>query len=139
MHAVDNNRGAQLAAQLNLGEVVSWKLHWLVCKLQSLQTAMSKADFGSNSDLTTGTFARYVDELKAITLEFGRLRWEVKTMLGLDYEDEADPLFQHVDHYARYAEEVGKAGDYLERTATKILESASTRIHETIRSIGQGL
>jgi hypothetical protein len=138
MEAVGNSRGAELASRLNIGEVTSWRLHWLVCKLQSLQKVMHSADFGSSADLTSGKFADFMTELKTITLEFGRLKWEVKTMLGFDYEDEVAPLFQHVDHYGTYLEEVGNVKEYLDRKAGQILEAAATRVQESIRNMGQG-
>jgi hypothetical protein len=138
MNVVENNRGAQIASQLNIGEVTSWRLHWLVCDLQSLHTTMQKADFGQSGDLTTGPFARFKEEATKITLQFRRLRWEVKTMLGFDYEDDVDPLFWHLEKYGKYLEEVGNVKDYLERKARKLLEAESERVHESIRNIGQG-
>jgi hypothetical protein len=138
MNVVENNRGAQLASQLNIGEVTSWRLHWLVCDLQNLYTAMQKADFGQSGDLTTGTFARFKEEATKITLQFRRLRWEVKTMLEFDYEDDVDPLFWHLEKYGKYLEEVGNVKNYLELKARKLLEAESERVHESIRNIGQG-
>ena len=139
MEAIENTRGAQLAKQLNLGEVTSWKLHWLVCDLQNLQTEMYKADFGTDADLRTGVFADFLMNLKNITLRFDRLRWEVKTMLGFDYDDEADALFHHVKHYDKYLEEVGNVKTYLEQKARQILEAESERVLQSIQNIPQGV
>ncbi|WP_157657719.1 hypothetical protein [Burkholderia ubonensis] len=101
------SRGEHLASQLNLGDVLSWRLHWLVCDLQDLKAKTAASRFRSEplrlggAELTT-----LVDELTDITNQFGTLRWQTKTMLSLDYDDEVTPLLEHVPKYAEFCSEL---------------------------------
>lgn len=118
------SRGEQLASQLNLGDVLSWRLHWLICNLQDLKAKTATSRFRSEPLRVGGTeLTTLVDELTDITNEFGTLRWQAMTMLGLDYNDEVTPLLEHVPKYAEFCSELQGARAAIEQKVKAAAEA----------------
>jgi hypothetical protein len=122
--------GEMLANQANLGDVVTWRLHWLICDIHKIQEHMTNANFlgEGSADLSTGVFAGFVEALQGVARSYARLRWEAKTMLGRDYPDEVEPLFDSIAKHAEYLEELETAKKFLEKKAQQILAAEATRI-----------
>lgn len=118
------NRGAQLATQLNLGDVLHWRLHWLTCDLQDLQTKAEASNVRpKRMRVSDEEQTSLVDELAAIASAFQRVHWETKTMLRLDYEDEVTPLFAHVPKYAEFCEQLKKTRAAIEKRVKAAAEA----------------
>ncbi len=129
-----------LASRLDLGEVTSWRLHWLLCDLWNLQRDIEKSSFGRGvADLHCGPFAEMLERLKRVEGSYSRLRWETKTMLGIDYEDEVAPLFEGIPKNADYATELAKAKTLLQAIAEKALEAEREHLHSSILQAGHRL
>jgi hypothetical protein len=125
MHNVSTQaRGEQLAKQLNLGDVVSWRLHWLICELDRFQTKANALEVRSrqlqeSSDALMGL----VQELQGITVEFEHFCQQTKTMLGLDYNDEVQPLLDVEPKYKEFCEKVQQAKSILAEKAKAVSEA----------------
>lgn len=127
---MEKAQGKELASRLNLGEITSFRLHWLVCDLGELQRDLDRVGVGKTAeDLRTGAHAAFLARLERIVQQYRRLRWETKTLLGLDYEDEVAPLFEHLAKHAEYLQEIEKVKDVLRQKAEQILQLESQRIH----------
>ncbi|MBU9199910.1 hypothetical protein KTD31_00655 [Burkholderia multivorans] len=118
------NRGEQLATQLNLGEVLSWRLHWLMLQLCDVQKKAEALAIhtsplhGASQDLMA-----LVNALTAVMGEFSQLHWQTKTMLGLDYDDEVMPLFEHVPKYADFRAQLKTTQSVLEAKAAEAMQA----------------
>jgi hypothetical protein len=121
---LQKHRGEELAAQVNLGEVLDWRLHWLTLRLEQVQ---KKTDaLASHSRVLHGAIQDLmplVQELEAITVEFQQLKQQTKMMLGLDYDDEVKPLFDHVPKYTAFCGQLQTTKSALEAKAKAAVES----------------
>ena len=134
MMTAENNRGAELAGKLNLGEVTGWRLLWMRNELQRLRCRMQlAADFTSDGGL--GVVEQFVAELRSFDVQLVQLRWEVKTMLGFDYDSEVNALFEHLPQYAEYQEQMRQAKTFLERKTQQILEAKEKTIQASLDAI----
>ena len=128
--------GEKLASQLNLGEVLTWRLHWLTCDIRKLQEQVNDANFGQGpADLSKGIFADFVDALQGYARNYARLRWEAMTMLGCDYQDEVEPLFANLAKHAEYIQQLDIAKGLLEKKAQYILEAEASRVQGRLNDL----
>lgn len=126
-----------LASRLDLGEVTSWRLHWLLCDLWSIQRDIEKTNFGTGvAQLHDGPYVEVLNRAKRVQGSYERLRWECKTMLGMDYEDEVAPLFAAIPKHAEYAAELAKTKTLLQGIVDKALEAEKKQLHSSIHSQG---
>ncbi|HDR9103392.1 TPA: hypothetical protein QDB04_000111 [Burkholderia vietnamiensis] len=118
------NRGEQLASQLNIGEVLSWRLHWLMLQLCDVQKKAEALAIhtgplhGASQDLIA-----LVNTLTAVMGELSQLHWQTKTMLSLDYDDEVKPLFEYVPKYADFREQLKTTKAVLEAKAAEAMQA----------------
>ena len=122
-----------LATRLNIGEVTDWRLHWLLCDLWNIQRDTLTTNFGQRVALLhEGPFAAMLERLKRVESNYQRLRWETKTMLGLDYEDDVEPLFASLPKNLDYAMELQKTKAQLQGIADKALENEALVVRNSI-------
>lgn len=129
-----------LASRLNLGEATSWRLHWLLCDAWQLQRDIAGAHIGGRvADLYEGVFAELLDRVKRLEGAYQRLRWETKTMLGFDYEDDVDPLFAALPKNEEFASELAKTKSLLQAVVDRVLAAESKHLQSSIASAGHPL
>jgi hypothetical protein len=129
------SRGAELATQVNLGEVLDWRLHWLTMRLEKLQKNVEALAIHSNRLNANGEgLTALIDELDAATCEFEQLKRQTMIMLGVDYNDEVQPLFDHVPKYATFCEQLTATKGVLEAKAKQASEADLAFMKERIRS-----
>jgi hypothetical protein len=102
-------------------------------EVERLRLRMNIADFMSDGGL--GVLEQFVAELRSFDVQLVRLRWEVKTMLGFDYENDVNALFEHLPRYAEYQERMQQAKTFLERKAQQILEAKEKTIQASLDAI----
>ncbi len=125
MHNISTQaRGEQLAKQLNLGDVVSWRLHWLTCELDRFQTKANALEVRPRQlHESNEALMGLVQQLQSIKVEFEHFRQQTKTMLGLDYNDEVQPLLDVVPKYREFCEKVQHAKAILTEKAKAVSEA----------------
>lgn len=135
---MENMTGEALAKRVDIGEVTTFRLHWLLCDLWDLQRTIANARFGSTAaDLSTGVHSELVKTLDGIAGKYRQLRWETKTILGFDYDDEVQPLFDHLAKHAEYLQELEKVKDILRHKAEQILEAESKRLNDALDKLAK--
>jgi hypothetical protein len=118
MMTSQQSRGEELATQVNLGEVLDWRLHWLTMRLENLQKNAEALAIHSNRLNANGEgLTALIEELDAATCEFEKLKQQTMIMLGLDYNDEVQPLLDHVPKYAKFCEQLKTTKGVLETKA----------------------
>jgi hypothetical protein len=129
------SRGEELAKQVNLGEVLDWRLHWLTLRLERLQTTAEAMAIHANRLNANGdVLSALVDELDAATSEFEVLKHQTMMMLGLDYNNEVQPLFDHVPKYSAFCEQLKATRGVLEAKAKRASEAELGFMMERISS-----
>lgn len=121
-----------LARQLNLGEVTSWRLHWLLCDLWALQRDIQTTPTPRVAGLQEGPFADLLTRLKRVEAGYQRLRWETMTMLCADYDSHVEPLFASLSKHDDYAAELLKAKTLLQAAADKAFAEEAKRLCNSI-------
>ena len=122
-----------LSSRLNIGAVTTWRLHWLLCELCSLKQDIQTAQCGSRvAQLHNGPFAELLARVKRVEGSYARIRWETKTMLGLDYEDEVEHLFASLPKNADYAAELAEVKGLLQRIVDKVLAEEAQQLRSSI-------
>jgi hypothetical protein len=128
-------RGEELATQVNLGEVLNWRLHWLTMRLEKLQKKVEALPLHSNRlNANSDGLTALVDELDTATCEFEQLKQQTMIMLGLDYDNEVQPLLDHVPKYATFCEQLTATKGVLEAKAKQASEADLGFMMERIRS-----
>ena len=128
-----NTSERTLARRLDLGEVTSWRLHWLLCDLWTIQGDIKKAHCGQRvAQLHSGPFAEMLARVKRVEVSYERMQWETKTMLGLDYENEVKPLFTALPKNAEYAAELAKAKALLQVVVDRTLATEARQLQDSI-------
>lgn len=129
------SRGQELATQVNIGEVLDWRLHWLTLRLESLQKKAEALAIHSDKLNANGErLTALVDELDAATCEFEVLKRQTMMMLGLDYTDEIQPLLDQVPKYTTFCEQLTTTKSVLEGKAKQAVEAELSFMMDRIRS-----
>lgn len=135
MSETQQNRGAELATQVNLGEVLNWRLHWLTMRLEKLQKKADDTEIHSNRLNANGeSLTALIDELDAATCEFEQLKQHTMIMLGVDYNDEVQPLFDYVPKYETYCAQLQSTKGAIEAKVRQASEAELAVMMDRIQS-----
>jgi hypothetical protein len=137
---MSTEKGQELASRLNLGDVTDWRLHWLICRLSGVKHDMATANFaGGLRDLPNGTFGQFLGRVKRIEEDYLQIRRETQLMLGADYSNEIDALFDSLPNHPKYLDSLAEAKAKLQKVADDMLFVEARHLRGCIENAHQAL